>query len=222
MAAHIVILTGERGAGKSTVCRETIALAQARGYTCGGLLTLRHPDGALDVLDVRSGDVRRLTLEPETSPAVIQGRFRFDPETLAWGNVVLARAWPCHLLVVDELGPLEMERGAGWLKAFDVLHRPDFTLALVVVRPELVAQAQLELPAGATTVLTVRPDNRDDLPAVLVELVVGRIGNPQPEYHSGLRRILGLLQASQPRLQHPFTLPAPSPPPRPPSAPGRL
>jgi nucleoside-triphosphatase THEP1 len=205
--ARIVILSGERGAGKSTVCRETIALAQARGYTCGGLLTLSHPDDTLDVLDVRSGDVRRLTLGPSTdsgqapdaAPSVIQGRFRFDPETLAWGNVVLARAWPCHLLVVDELGPLEIERGAGWLKAFDVLRRPDLTMALVVVRPELVARAQLGLPAGATTVLTVRPDNRDDLPVYL----------------------LGLLQAGQSRLQPPFTLPVPFPPPRPPSARGQ-
>jgi nucleoside-triphosphatase THEP1 len=200
VAARIVILSGERGAGKSTVCRETIALARARGYICGGLLTLSHPDDTLDVLDVRSGDVRRLTLEPETSPAVIQGRFRFDPETLAWGNAVLARAWPCHLLVVDELGPLEIERGEGWLKAFDVLCRPDLMLALVVIRSELVAQAQLKLPAGATAVLTVRPDNRDDLPVYL----------------------LGLLQAGQSRLQHPFTLPAPSLLLRPPSARGRL
>jgi nucleoside-triphosphatase THEP1 len=181
VAAHIVILSGERGVGKSTVCRETIALARARGYTCGGLLTLSRPDDTLDVLDVRSGDVRRLTIGPDASPAVIQGRFRFFPQTQAWGNLVLARTWPNHRLVVDELGPLEIERGGGWLKAFDVLRRPDFALALVVVRPELVAQAQLKLPAGATTVLTVRPDNRDDL--------------------SG--HLLGLLQAGQSLLQHP-------------------
>ena len=179
MTVCIVILSGERGAGKSTVCRETVALARARGYTCGGLLTLSRPDDTLDVLDVRSGDVRRLTVGPSTgsgqapdaSPAVIQGRFRFDPETLAWGNVVLARAWPCHLLVVDELGPLEIERGAGWLKAFDVLRRPDLTLALVVVRPELVVRAQIRLPTSATAVFTVTPENRDELPAVFMAML---------------------------------------------------
>jgi len=60
------VVSGERGAGKSTVCRETVALARARGYTCGGLLTLSRPDDTLDVLDVRSGDVRRLTVGPST------------------------------------------------------------------------------------------------------------------------------------------------------------
>jgi nucleoside-triphosphatase THEP1 len=168
MAARIVVLAGERGAGKSTVCRETIALAQARGYSCGGVLTFGRPDGALDVLDVRSGYVRRLTLEPDANQAVIQGRFRFDPETLAWGDAALAQATPCHLLVVDELGPLEIERGQGWPKAFDVLRGTDFALALAVVRPELAAQAQRRLPVGATTVLIVTVDNRDELPDVLL------------------------------------------------------
>ena len=171
MASCIVILTGERSAGKSTICHKTIALAQGRRYTCGGVLTLSRPNGALDVLDVRRGDVRRLTLEHNASTAVIQGRFRFDPETLAWGSVALARATPCHLLVVDELGPLEMERGQGWSQAFDILREADFALALVVVRPELVGQAQRRLPVCTTTVITVTPHNRDGLPDVLLEML---------------------------------------------------
>lgn len=168
MAARIVILTGERGVGKSTVCRETVTRAQARHYTCGGILTLGRPSGARDVLDVRSGNLHRLTLGAGASAALVQGRFRFDPETLAWGNDVLGRAVPCHLLVVDELGPLEIERGQGWPGAFDVLRGTDFALALVVVRPELSAQAQRRLPVGATTVLVVTVDNRDELPDVLL------------------------------------------------------
>lgn len=191
MAPRTIILTGERGAGKSSVCQKTIALAQGNRYTCGGLLTLGHPNGTLDVLDVRSGDVRRLTLEtdvrpaaPSTplgpgsltaSPAVLQGRFCFDLETLTWGCAALAQATPCQLLVVDELGPLEIERGEGWLNAFDVLHGTDFALAIVVVRPELVAQAQLKLPASAAAVFTVTLDSRDSLPATFLEILAREV-----------------------------------------------
>lgn len=171
MAARIIILTGERGAGKSTVCRKAVALAQAEGYTCGGLITLSRPGGALDVLDVRSGSLRRLTLSPGVEPAVIQGRFRFDPQTLAWGNEALTYATPCDLLVVDELGPLEMDRGGGWAKAFAALRGSDFALGLVVVRPELVVQMQVWLPASATAVFAVAPDNRDSLPAVFLKVL---------------------------------------------------
>jgi nucleoside-triphosphatase THEP1 len=211
---RIIILSGERGAGKSTVCRETVALTQARGYTCGGLLTLSCLNGTLDVLDLKSGHSRRLALRqsssalepkdqqpsrglfegahparpelgrgtpvegkttdiPETdaTPAVIQGRFRFDPRTLAWGNEALRHATPCQLLVVDELGPLEVERQEGWTRAFDVLNKADFGLALVVVRPECLVRAQLQLPASTTAIFTVAPDNRAAMPDLLLGML---------------------------------------------------
>ena len=171
MAARIVILTGERGVGKSTVCWKTVELARANHYICGGVLTLGRSDGGRDVLDVRSGHVRRLTLEAGGHGGVVQGRYRFDPGTLAWGSDILTCAPPCHLLVVDELGPLEIERGEGWWQAFDVLREGGFALALVVVRPELSVQAQRKLPAGATTVLIVTPHNRDKLPGVLLGML---------------------------------------------------
>ena len=171
IAARTVILTGERGVGKSTICHKIITLAQAGNYVCGGVLTMSRANGGRDVLDVRTGVVRQLTLDRAAHESVIQGRFRFDPETLAWGNDALSRAVPCHLLVVDELGPLEIERGEGWAGAFDVLREADFTLALVVVRPELLVLAQLKLPTSATTVFTVTHHNRDGMPGVLFKIL---------------------------------------------------
>ena len=108
---------------------------------------------------MKSDETRRLTLPPDVKPAIIQGRFRFAPETIGWGNIVLAEATPCQLLVVDELGPLELERKGGWQEAFDVLRRGHFALALVVIRSELVVKAQLWLPISATTVFAVTPEN---------------------------------------------------------------
>jgi nucleoside-triphosphatase THEP1 len=174
----ILILTGERGAGKSTVCSRTVDLAQARGFTCGGILTLRRttPGSATDcrdVIDARTGRSRQFTVHADDTRSlagdtVVQGRFRFDSRTLAWAEELLAQAAPSHLLVVDELGPLEIVRGRGWQTAFDVLQRGDFRLALVVVRPHLVEQARLRLPAAPTATLTVTPHNRDALPAEIL------------------------------------------------------
>jgi nucleoside-triphosphatase THEP1 len=82
--------------------------------------------------------------------------------------MALTRTTPCDLLVVDEIGPLELERRGGWENAFDVLRGRDFALALVVVRPELVIKAQLRLPDCATVVLTVTRENRDQLPGTLM------------------------------------------------------
>jgi nucleoside-triphosphatase THEP1 len=171
MPVHIVILTGGRGVGKSTVCQRTVELARAGGHTCGGVVTLRHADGSREVLDARTGHRRRLTVDPDFGPCVIQGRFCFDPQTLAWADDVLAQAVPCHLLVVDELGPMELVRGEGWARAIDVLERGDFALAIVVVRPELLALARRRLPSRPADVLTVTLDNRDAVPGVLLEML---------------------------------------------------
>jgi nucleoside-triphosphatase THEP1 len=168
--ARMVVLTGERGVGKTTVCRETVALARGRGHVCAGILTLAR-DGIRDVYDVRSGETRRLTRRPGHDSAVAQGRFRFDPETLRWGGDVLARSMPCDLLLVDEIGPLEIDRNRGWIIAFDVLRSGCFALAVVVVRPELVSRAQLRLPGLESEVLVATRENRDRLPAVLTEML---------------------------------------------------
>jgi nucleoside-triphosphatase THEP1 len=171
MEGRLVLLSGERASGKTTVCQQATSLAQREGLTCGGLLTLPRGDLVLDVVDVRNGDVRRLTVPAGTAGAVQQGRFHFDPRALSWGNETLAAATPCDLLVIDELGPLEIERGRGWSKAFDVLRRADYALAVVVVRPQLLARTQLKLPPGATTVLTITPENRLRRPQPILQIL---------------------------------------------------
>lgn len=168
--ARVVVLTGERGIGKTTICRKIVALAQARGFQVGGIVTLAHNDDR-EVQDVRSGEVRRLTAAPHAGPVVTQGRFCFNRSTLRWAGTVLARSVPCDLLVIDEIGPLEIERDGGWVAVFDVLHAGGFALALVVVRPELVTSAQLRLPDSAAAVLTATQGNRGRLPAVLMEML---------------------------------------------------
>jgi nucleoside-triphosphatase THEP1 len=164
-----VLITGPRGVGKTTLCLRTVALAKEAHYSCAGLLTLREDDDRRVVVDVRTGDRRSLTA---TGPGGVPvGRYVFDPGALAWGAEVLAHSTPCDLLVVDELGPLEMA-GDGWAVGMDVLREGRFLLALVVVRPELVAEALERFPDAWA--LEVTPENRDGLPVWLAGLLPPR------------------------------------------------
>jgi len=167
---RVVILSGGRGVGKTTVCQRAVTLAQRRGYETRGILTVVQP-GARDVLDVESGHWRRLTTTSGDGQVVLQGRFQFDPQVLSWGNMVLSQAEPCDLLVIDEIGPLEVERGRGWVSAFDVLWAGAYALALLVVRPELIAQVCDRLAGCDLEVLPVTSENRDRLPISLVEMM---------------------------------------------------
>jgi hypothetical protein len=75
-------------------------------------------------------------------------RWAFDGEALAWGNQVLGNIHPCDLLVIDELGPLEFERGEGWMHGFTAVDDGDYTLAVVVIRPDLVDKALEKWPCA--------------------------------------------------------------------------
>lgn len=164
---QILILTGARRVGKTTVCSKAVRLARKQGLACGGLLTLAQ-HGVRDVVDVKSERQRRLTQSPNATRGVIQGRFCFDADTLHWGNRILARATPCDLLVIDEIGPLELARNQGWTSYSNVLKDGRFALALVVVRSELVTRVGASLQDRDPRVVIVTPSNRNQLPSMVI------------------------------------------------------
>ena len=57
-------------------------------------------------------------------------------------NAHLAGCADCELLVVDELGPLELLRGQGYTEALRLLDAAAVPCALLVVRPDLLPQAE--------------------------------------------------------------------------------
>lgn len=166
----IVLITGPRGVGKTTLCLRTVTLAKKASYSCAGLLTLQEEGDRRMVVDVRTGDRRPLTASGPTGVPV--GRYLFDPDALAWGAEILVRSTPCDLLVLDELGPLEMA-GGGWAIGMDVLREGHFFLALVVVRTELVNEVLGRFPNAWAVEVT--PENRDGLPAWLAGLLAPRL-----------------------------------------------
>lgn len=48
---------------------------------------------------------------------------------------------PCDLLIVDELGPLEFNRGEGWIAGLTAVDSGSYQSALVVIRPSLLKMA---------------------------------------------------------------------------------
>ncbi len=155
---RIILITGESGAGKTAFCRQAIDLARQHGWRVTGVLTLpRFVNGArvgMEVHDVSTGEQRALgELAPTEGPYT--EKWHFNPSALAWGSEILGRAVPCDLLVVDELGPLELGRGEGWSVAFDLLRMDTFRVALVVVRPSLLSCFREKIPGIEFSVVNV-------------------------------------------------------------------
>lgn len=148
-SALLFLVTGSRGAGKTTLCRLLVQAARDAGWNAAGILS--HPvfEGNLRTAilaeDLRTGDRQTLATRSET-PTPGAKHWKFDPAALDWGSHVLAAATPCDLLVVDELGFLEFERGEGWQSGLRAVDSGQYAIALVVVRAELLNLALLRWP----------------------------------------------------------------------------
>lgn len=154
-AAQVWMLTGERGAGKTSLCRALAAQAHEFGWDAAGVISPAVIENGVKtgilVEDVRRGESRPLAaLEARGTFDLPVGKWFFDRTVLAWGDWVIASSPPCDLLIVDELGPLELLQGGGWQSALDVLRGSGCRLALVVIRPEMQALAQEMLGFSAT------------------------------------------------------------------------
>jgi len=135
-----------------------------------------------EAVDVGSGERWPLAHTDQKMGGPRVGPYSFDPAALARALRVLRRAIStgCDLLMVDEIGPLELEQGKGFAPILDLLPVEGPTHTLIVVRPALLDLLLLRLRGAVRrscrtgfTVFSVTEENRDELPLQIVETLWG-------------------------------------------------
>lgn len=187
--ARAVILTGERGAGKTTLCLALAASSPrylgivsprlfdsagnriglaARCLATGEEWVLGRSDAELD--GPRYGRFSFSSAGLERAVVCLREILRRPPQTAtlatpaeASGSSAPAREPP--VVIVDEIGPLELELGAGFAPVLPLL--ADAGSLLLVARPSLVGRLQDFVPRHEREVLVVDPASRGSLAAVL-------------------------------------------------------
>jgi nucleoside-triphosphatase THEP1 len=156
---EIHIITGGIGQGKTTLCRRLVAAATRQDWDVKGVLSLPvFEDGrkiGIDLVDVSSGEKRRLAHRDRQTSGPRTSGWHFLASALAWGDEILNRAVPCDLLVIDELGPLELLRNEGWQAGIGALNSGTYQIAVVVVRPSLLKEAFEIWPQAAVVEISV-------------------------------------------------------------------
>lgn len=156
----IFILSGEIGSGKTSLLLNLIDDLKPEELHIEGLISppvfTNNEKTGIDLVDLHNGLVKRLA-ELNTQPLnyeLATTRWRFNAEVVAWGNQVIEKALPCQVFIVDELGPLEFERGRGFVSALRAINTRDFNVAVVVVRNLLTATAVMHWPDAEIVYLT--------------------------------------------------------------------
>jgi nucleoside-triphosphatase len=166
-----LFLTGEIGVGKTSVCRKVVELARARGRHLAGVLTppLYDASGAkigFEALDVGSGRRWLLANRERDLGGPRIGPYTFDGRGLERAVAVLRRGTgeQADLLIVDEIGPLELEHDGGFASVLDLLPVFGPGHILLVVRSACVSELHRRLGNADATVVTVTQASRDHLP----------------------------------------------------------
>ncbi len=175
MSLKILLLVAASGAGKTTACQKLVELAKDHDLNVTGVLSIPVYDSlvksAINLVDATSSNERTLArvATPGVEPDV--GIWSFEPEAILWGQALLDGLPACDLLVIDEIGPLEIKLGKGLTNALAALRRANYRLAVVSLRPALIEALLKLLPSGNISVYWVNEGNRNLLPdSIIAEL----------------------------------------------------
>jgi len=166
-----IAVTGSPGIGKSTLVAK---VAKAAGMHVGGVLARdkRYKDRRIgfELLDLASGAVGMLA--DETGSGLQLGKYRIHPEDLdGIGARAVENALKCELIVVDEVGPMELSsrRFVSAVEMAITSSKP-----MLVVLHEWSNHRLAKKIRGTFQVITVTLENREALVDDIAKALSGK------------------------------------------------
>lgn len=172
---RIILLSGISESGKTSLCLKVIEKLRLIPVVIAGVISPPIFDEALktgiELQDLQSNEKHQLAqLNKPGGNGLHTQKWRFDEIVVNWGNRCLAEAIPCDYLIIDELGPLEFDRGIGFVNGFTAVDSREYQAALIVIRPTLLEKALKRWPEAM--VVSVHPATRGGLADQLFTMLV--------------------------------------------------
>lgn len=134
-------LVGERGSGKTQFVIELIktyrdAGLRVEGIFCPGIFH-NGEKVAIEMVDLSNGHSRLLARLATDSEGDFQhGDWAFYQETFDWGNQIIKTIVDPDVVVIDELGPLELSLNQGLVAGLELMKHGTFKICFTTARPK--------------------------------------------------------------------------------------
>ena len=168
-----IILTGEKGVGKTTTCKKIIELAREEGLTCCGVITSQEKED-LVVEDLSTGEKRLLATgagDKRISNGISLCSFVFSKKGIEFGKKALGKKG--DLLTIDEIGKLELG-GEGFNNAISAFKSKRNKNSILVVRDTLKKDVLRKLDTCNFKTIKVTRRNREDIPVFTLSRIKER------------------------------------------------
>jgi nucleoside-triphosphatase THEP1 len=165
LVSPLFILSGDREIGKTSFLNHLLQDPALLNTDIAGVISPAVFQGqrkiGIDILDPRMRVQKRLaTLRSAEETESVTLHWNFLQDAMNWGNQLLAASVPCDLLIVDELGPLELKLGEGWQQGIAAVSSGRYALCLLVIRPTLLEVAQTLWPTSEVFLFQSKNDPR--------------------------------------------------------------
>ncbi|NIM90903.1 MAG: DUF2478 domain-containing protein [Candidatus Aminicenantes bacterium] len=172
----IFVLTGPVDSGKTTFLKKVIGKLEKQKVKMDGFLSEAIVKGqekiGYDLVDLRDGRSVPFIRKSGLQSWQRIGPYFFIPESLSWAKKIILRSREADILVVDEIGPLELS-GQGLWDALEHVIFQRLQKYLFVLRREILKDF-LKM-VGKTEVKIIDIKKKDAFPRLLEE-----INKPRP------------------------------------------
>ena len=166
----IIVITGDIGIGKTTVCKKVISKLKKKKFLCGGVLSVKDSKGDIKVLDLRNNkEIAFASDNIEYNGPRTRNKF-FNQEGIDFGIKAIEKSLDSDFLFVDELGPIELEK-EGYYKLLDYIKNNQFNNIILIIRRSLLSKYKKILDRKIK-LFEVNRENRNSIPSKIYEYLI--------------------------------------------------
>jgi nucleoside-triphosphatase THEP1 len=172
----VFILAGIPGQGKTTFLRELVKTLIKQGIQVDGFLSEGIEENGIrsgfDLIDISSHERIEIARKIPKEGWLRQGHYYFDHNVFEnSGERLIKKATDdTQLLVIDEIGPLEMNDG-GWAPFIEKIIGSSRTPMFWVVRKSLAKRAAIKWNVGDVIIFELHQDKEEDIIKIIKEML---------------------------------------------------